>query len=90
MTSLICSNCGPSPFNPTKIQSEIARYKSYIAVLEAQETQLKAQLALMVFPVLTLPNETISIFHQLLYTMRLMQTGAPFLALDIIGSSAVT
>ncbi|KAJ7476390.1 hypothetical protein B0H11DRAFT_2032149 [Mycena galericulata] len=44
----------------THIQSEIRRYKSYIADLEAQERWLDTQLDLIVYPVLTLPSEITS------------------------------
>lgn len=44
----------------TQIQSEIRRYKSYIADLEAQERWLDTQLDLIVYPVLTLPSEITS------------------------------
>ncbi|KAF8187226.1 hypothetical protein K438DRAFT_1545995, partial [Mycena galopus ATCC 62051] len=45
----------------TQIQSEIRRYKSYIADLEAQERSLDTELDLRVYPVLTLPNEVVSL-----------------------------
>ncbi|KAJ6549968.1 hypothetical protein B0H19DRAFT_952293, partial [Mycena capillaripes] len=42
------------------IQSEILRYKSYIQDLEAEQSQLESQLALVVYPVLTLPHDITS------------------------------
>ncbi|KAJ7101966.1 hypothetical protein C8R44DRAFT_592213, partial [Mycena epipterygia] len=42
------------------IQSEIARYKTYLERLEEEQSTLEASLALLVYPVLTLPTEITS------------------------------
>ncbi|KAJ7101954.1 hypothetical protein C8R44DRAFT_746984 [Mycena epipterygia] len=42
------------------IQSEIARHKTYLKRLEEEESALEASLALVVYPVLTLPAEITS------------------------------
>ncbi|KAJ7664576.1 hypothetical protein DFH06DRAFT_1127986 [Mycena polygramma] len=43
------------------IRSEILRYRRDVAVLEAKERELESQLALVIYPVLTLPTEIISL-----------------------------
>ncbi|KAJ7664556.1 hypothetical protein DFH06DRAFT_962277, partial [Mycena polygramma] len=43
------------------IWSEILRYKRGLVALEAKERQLESELARVVYPVLTLPNEIVSL-----------------------------